>query len=285
MTDAAPASRHLVSTQWLADNLGQPGLVIVDGSWHLPAAQRDGRTEYVAAHIPGAVFFDIDAIADTTSGLPHMLPKPHDFAAAVGALGIGDGMKIVVYDGAGLFSAPRVWWTFRAFGAREVVVLDGGLPKWLAEGRPVEDGAPRRHPARFTPRVDATIIADIDEVARRLEDGSAQIVDARPAERFRGEAPEPRAGVRAGHMPGSRNVPFPGVVQDGRLGSPEAIRAALAQGGVDPDKPTITSCGSGVSAAILWLALDSIGRTPQALYDGSWAEWGSSDKPIATGEA
>ncbi|WP_029355332.1 3-mercaptopyruvate sulfurtransferase [Bosea sp. 117] len=282
---AASSSRWLVSTEWLAANLDAPDLIVVDGSWHLPGANREGRTEYLAAHIPGAVFFDIDAIADTSSGLPHMLAKPHDFAAAVGALGIGDGMKIVVYDGAGLFSAPRVWWTFRVFGAKDVLILDGGFPKWQAEGRPVEEGNGRRQPMRFTPRVDATMIADIGEVAQRLKDGSAQVVDARPAPRFRGEAPEPRPGVRAGHMPGSRNLPFGEVVKDGRLAAPEAIDAALADAGVDPDEPVITSCGSGVSAAILWLALDSIGKPPRALYDGSWAEWGSSDQPIETGPA
>ncbi|MFK8251365.1 3-mercaptopyruvate sulfurtransferase [Ancylobacter terrae] len=283
--ETAPASPWLVSTEWLAAHLDAPDLVVVDGSWHLPTAGRNGRAEYLAAHIPGAVFFDIDAIADTTRGLPHMLPKPHDFAAAVGALGIGDGAKIVVYDGAGLFSAPRVWWTLRAFGAQDVSILDGGFPKWLAEGRPTEDGPGRHRPARFTPRVDSTLIADMDEVARTLKEGSAQIVDARPADRFRGEAPEPRPGVRPGHIPGSRNLPFTEVVKDGTLAAPATIRSALDAAGIDPERPAITSCGSGVSAAILWLALDSIGRTPQALYDGSWAEWGSSDRPIATGPA
>lgn len=283
MTDER--SSWLVSTEWLAHHLNDPDLIVVDGSWHLPAAGRNGQSEYVAAHIPGAVFFDIDKIADTSSGLPHMLPKPGDFARAVGALGIGDDSKIVVYDGSGLFSAPRVWWTLRAFGAKDVRILDGGFPLWAAEGRPVVSGVAAPTPKRFSAVLDHAIVADIEEVARRLEDGSAQVVDARPADRFRGEAPEPRPGVRPGHMPGSRNVPFPEVVANGKLASPETIRSAFDAAGVDPARPTITSCGSGVSAAILWLALESIGRRPKAIYDGSWAEWGASDKPLDIGPA
>lgn len=283
MTDER--SSWLVSTEWLAHHLNDPDLVVVDGSWHLPAAGRNGQAEYLAAHIPGAVFFDIDKIADTSSGLPHMLPKPGDFARAVGALGIGDDSKIVVYDGSGLFSAPRVWWTLRAFGAKDVRILDGGFPLWAAEGRPLVSGAASPASKTFSAVLDHAIVADIEEVARRLEDGTAQVVDARPADRFRGEAPEPRPGVRPGHMPGSRNVPFPEVLTNGRLASPETIRSAFDAAGVDPAKPTITSCGSGVSAAILWLALESIDRRPKAIYDGSWAEWGASDKPLDIGPA
>lgn len=283
MTDER--SSWLVSTEWLAHHLNDPDLVVVDGSWHLPAAGRNGQAEYLAAHIPGAVFFDIDKIADTSSGLPHMLPKPVDFARAVGALGIGDDSKIVVYDGSGLFSAPRVWWTLRAFGAKDVRILDGGFPLWAAEGRPLVSGAAAPASKTFSAVLDHAIVADIEEVARRLEDGTAQVVDARPADRFRGEAPEPRPGVRPGHMPGSRNVPFPEVVTNGKLASPETIYSAFDAAGVDPAKPTITSCGSGVSAAILWLALESIGRRPKAIYDGSWAEWGASDKPLDIGPA
>lgn len=279
-----PASRHLVSTEWLADRLSDPDTVVVDGSWYLPAMQRDGFKEYQAAHIPGAVYFDIDEISDHGSGLPHMLPPPEAFALHMRRLGIGDGATVVVYDGAGLFSAPRVWWTLRVFGVKDVFILDGGFPKWRAENRPVEAGMKVREPTKFTPRFDENLIADLDRVEQALGSGAAQVVDVRSAERFRGEAPEPREGVRPGHMPGSVNVPSSGIVENGTLAAPEKIRAALAAGGVDPDKPVIASCGSGVSAAILWLALDSIGKPPQALYDGSWSDWGSrSDKPAATG--
>ncbi len=285
MTDAPLSSPWLVSTDWLADALDAPDLVVVDASWHLPTAGRDAKAEYRAGHIPGAVFFDIDAIADTASGLPHMLPDPASFAAAVGALGIGDNSRLVVYDSLGLFSAPRVWWTFQTFGTREVFILDGGLPKWQAEGRPLESGVPTPAAALFTPRFDAGRVATIDEVAGLLATGTAQVADARSGERFRGEAPEPRAGLRAGHMPGARNLPVGAVVRDGRLAEPAAIRAAVAAAGLDPERPIVTSCGSGVTASVIWLALDAIGATPKALYDGSWSEWGASDQPVATGPA
>ncbi|QJP13111.1 3-mercaptopyruvate sulfurtransferase [Starkeya sp. ORNL1] len=283
MTDER--SSWLVSTEWLASHLNDPDLVVVDGSWHLPTSGRNGHAEYLAAHVPGAVFFDIDKISDTSSGLPHMLPKSGAFGAAVGALGIGDGMTIVVYDGSGLFSAPRVWWTLRAFGAKNVRILDGGFPMWQAEGRPVVAGSASPALRTFTAMLDSAVVANIEEVARKLEDGTAQVVDARPADRFRGEAPEPRPGVRPGHIPGSRNLPFPEVVANGKLATPETIRSAFNAAGVDPARPTITSCGSGVSAAILWLALESINQPPVAIYDGSWAEWGASDMPLAIGPA
>lgn len=284
MTETSTRSRWLVSTEWLAEHLKDPFLVVVDGSWYLPAMKRDGFKEYQAAHIPGAVYFDIDEIADHGSGLPHMLPPPEAFALHMRRLGIGDGMKIVVYDGAGIFSAARVWWTFRVFGAKDVFVLDGGFPKWQAEGRAVESGMATRPPATFTPKFHSDMIADLDRIEQTIAAGSAQVVDVRPAERFRGEAPEPRPGVRSGHIPGSYNVPHSGIVADGSLAPPEQIAAALKAGGVDPDKPVIVSCGSGVSAAILWLALESIGKQPAALYDGSWADWGTrTDKPVAKG--
>jgi thiosulfate/3-mercaptopyruvate sulfurtransferase len=275
---------HLVSTAWLADHLAAPDLAIVDASWYLPPMKRDGKAEYLAEHIPGAVHFDIDTVKDPISPLPHMLPSPGDFAEAVGAMGIGDGMKIVVYDGAGLFAAPRVWWTFRVFGATDVAILDGGLPLWKMEGRPLETGEVKRRPRRFTPRFDNSAVADRLSVAAALEKGTAQIVDARPADRFRGEAPEPRPGLRSGHMPGSLNLPFSEIVADGRLRDSAALSAAIAKAGIDTTLPVITSCGSGVSAAILAFAFEGIGRPIAALYDASWAEWGGrAECPVATG--
>jgi thiosulfate/3-mercaptopyruvate sulfurtransferase len=275
-----------VSTEWLAEHLNAPDVVVVDGSWYLPAHNRDPHAEYAAGRIPGALRFDIDTVKETTSQLPHMLPRPEAFAAAVGAMGIGDGMRVVVYDGLGLFSAPRVRWTFKTFGAKDVVILEGGFPQWKAEGRPVEEGPPRSRAARsFTARLDHSAVADAEDVARALSNGAIQVVDARPGDRFRGEAPEPRAGVRSGHMPGALNLPVPAIMQDGKLKSPEAISAAFAEAGVDLDKPLITSCGSGVTAAILSAALETIGKPARALYDGSWSEWGSSERPLATGPA
>lgn len=275
-----------VSTEWLAERLDAPDIVVVDGSWYLPAQGRDGAAEYAARRIPGAVHFDLDAIKDTRSPLPHMLPPPNEFAAAVGALGIGDGMRIVVYDGLGFFSAPRVRWTFKVFGARDVVILDGGFPKWLAEGRPVEEDAPRpRKPRSFTARLDNGAVADADDVARATASKTIQVVDARAADRFRGEAPEPRAGLKSGHIPGSLNLPSSQLVSDGRLKEPQEITRLFQEAGVDLDKPSIMSCGSGVSAVILSTALEIVGKPAKAIYDGSWSEWGAGERPVATGPA
>src|SRR3982074_1675169 len=244
MPNESPTSRWLVTTDWLAERLGAPTTVAVDGSFYLPAHQREAAAEYLAGHIPGAVRFDIDEVADHSSPLPHMLPSGFDFAQAVGELGISERETVVIYDRMGLFSAPRVWWTFRLFGAEHVLILDGGLPKWKAEGRPVEAGPVTRPPPHFITKTPPDIVASLESVQQALAAKSAQVVDARPADRFRGEAPEPRPGVRPGHMPGSLNVPSTALVENGQLLPLDRLNAAFAAGGVDLAKPVITRCGS-----------------------------------------
>ncbi|MCU0802006.1 MAG: 3-mercaptopyruvate sulfurtransferase [Rhodobacteraceae bacterium] len=279
--------KTLVSTAWLAAHLRDPDLRILDASWYLPDSGRDARAEYAAAHIPGARFFDIDAISDHRSALPHMAPPPEKFISRMRAMGVGDGHQVVIYDGSGLFSAARVWWTFRLMGKVDVAVLDGGLPKWRAEGHEVEDLPPVIRDRHITVQRQASWVKDVTQVANAAKLGAAQIVDARAAARFAGEAPEPRAGLRAGHIPGALSLPYGTLLQpDGTMKPQPALREAFVAAGVDLTRPVITSCGSGVTAAILSLALERLGHKNHALYDGSWAEWGMyDDLPIAKGPA
>ena len=285
----ALSSPWIVETDWLAARLDAPDIVVVDASLHLPNTGRNARAEYLAEHIPGALFFDIEDIADEENPLPHMLPSTIKFASRVKRMGIGDGVRVIAYDSVGLYSAARAWWMFRTMGHNDVAVLNGGLKKWKAEGRPLEDGEPpRRTPRHFSPRFHAELVRDAGEVQALIGNPVTQIVDARSAARFEGREGDPRPGLRPGHIPTSRNVPYASLLNpDGTLKSEPELRAVFAAAGVDIGRPVVASCGSGVTAGIVALALAILGRPDAAVYDGSWVEWGvdGNGLPVATGPA
>ena len=283
-----PSSSALVSTEWLAAHLHAPDVRVVDGSYYLPHEGLDPRVEYETQHIPNAVFFDIDEIADTANPLPHMLPPPEKFSSRVRKLGLGDGVRIVVYDQRGIMSAPRVWWIFRVFGHEDVAVLDGGLPKWVHEGRPVNEEPVRVGERHFTPRVNSLMVRDRGRMLANLQSHREQVLDARSAGRFAGRDPEPRADLRGGHIPDSLSLPFTDLLESKTqtMLPPDQLRSRFAAAGVDMTKPVVTTCGSGITAAVLALGLHLAGHADVALYDGSWADWGQpGDTPVETGPA
>jgi len=274
----------LVSTDWLAAHLAAPDVRVVDASWYLPSQNRDPLAEYRAGHIPGAVFFDLDDISDTETPLPHMLPSPEKFSSRARRLGLGDGNRIVVYDGAGMFSAPRVWWMFRVFGHEDVAVLDGGLPKWLAEDRPTESTLPMARERHLTARMNTLMVRDLAQMRANVESGREQVLDGRPAGRFAGTEAEPRAGLRSGHIPGSLSLPHDRLLdpETGTMLPAAALVERFTEAGIDLSKPVVTTCGSGVVAAVLGRGLHLLGHRKTALYDGSWSEWaGQTDTPVA----
>ncbi|MEP3300266.1 MAG: 3-mercaptopyruvate sulfurtransferase [Pseudoruegeria sp.] len=272
---ASDDPKTLVSTDWLAAHLKDPDLRILDASWYLPGSPRDAKAEYEAAHIPGARFFDIEDFSDQRSEVPHMAPPVEKFMSRLRAMGVGDGHQVVVYDGSGLFSAARVWWLFRLMGKTDIAVLDGGFPKWQAEGREIEDMPPVIRDRHMTVSRQAGLVKDVTQVAHASKIKSHSIIDARAPDRFRGDADEPRPGLRAGHIPGSVNVHYASLLNDDQtMKRPEETRALFEAAGVDLTKPAITTCGSGVTAAVLAIALERMGHRDHALYDGSWAEWG-----------
>lgn len=276
----------VVSVAWLAERLDAPDIRVIDATWFLPNDGRDAQALFAERRIPGAIFFDIDEISDTSSDLPHMLPPPEKFASRMKKRGVGDGTRVVVYDNQGLFSAARVWWTFRVMGHEDVVVLDGGFPAWERAGYPIETGPPQQRMERhFTPRVRGDLVRDIADMRRIIEDGRTPVLDARPAPRFRGEAAEPRAGLKSGHMPGAHSVPSSVLVDaNGSLKSADELKQIFADAGADVSQNAVCTCGSGVTAAIIALALARLGKWDAAIYDGAWAEWGGrGDTPIVTG--
>jgi thiosulfate/3-mercaptopyruvate sulfurtransferase len=283
----APHPEALVSTEWLAAHLADPAVTLLDASFKLPGVTPTAAEDYARAHIPGAVYFDVDAVADHANPLPHMLPQPDAFARIVEQLGVGDGKKIVIYDAAGI-AATRAWWMLRAMGHPDVAVLDGGLRKWRAEDRPVTDAPPQPAPHRFTPRFDQGLVRDRAQLLANLTGRREQVVDARSPPRFAGSAPEPRPGLRAGHIPGALNLPWE-ELSDPKTGAmlpPDALDARLRRAGLAPDRPIVASCGSGVSACVIAFALHLAGWPEAAVYDGSWSEWGMpGETPVATGPA
>ncbi|MGF6177003.1 3-mercaptopyruvate sulfurtransferase [Ensifer sp. 4252] len=277
-------SAFVVSPDWLQQRLDDPTIRILDAAWYLPAQNRNPKAEYDAGHIPGAVFFDQDAIADHTSGLPHTLPTPEAFAKAVGALGVSETDTIIVYDGPGIMTAPRVWWMLRIMGAKAVYVLDGGMDGWKKDGRPVSTDVPSPVPVTFNVTFAPTAVTSFERMKDIVQSGTIQIADARGAGRFLGEEPEPRAGMRSGHMPGARSLPSGIFSESGKFKDLDTLRKTFADAGVDLSKPVVTTCGSGVTAAIITLALQSLGHRDNTLYDGSWSEWGGrADTPVVTG--